>query len=93
MGVNAPLHFGGSLRGVAQAARPASASVRVQREMTVSQFLGLREPGDARMEDSSEGHRRTGRDSGDGQAGFTHQLRLIRSGLIVRQTALAARPL
>ena len=93
MGVNEPLHFGGSPRWVAHAARPASASVKVHREMTPSQFLGLLETRGTRMGDSSEGYLRKGRDSGDRQAWFTHQLRLIRSGLIFRQTAFAARPL
>jgi hypothetical protein len=65
MGVNGPLHWGGSLRWVAHAARLATASVKVHREMTASQFLGLLGTRGKRMGDSSEVPFRTGRDLGD----------------------------
>ena len=65
MGVNGPLHWGGSLRWVAHAARLATASVNVHRETTPHQLPRYRETRGKRMGDSSEVPFRTGRDLGD----------------------------
>jgi hypothetical protein len=90
MGVNGPLHWGGSLRWVAQAVRVASAStkvLRVSRPQRPWQRLKMR----AGMGNDSEVAVR--RDRETGWCEFTPQPRLILSGLILRHAAFTARPL
>jgi hypothetical protein len=87
MGVNGPLHWGGSFRWVAQALRVASASTQVHRVSRPRQRLKMR----LGMGNDSEVAVRRVRETG--WCEFTPQPRLIRSGLIFRHAAFTARPL
>jgi hypothetical protein len=90
MGVNGPLHWGGSLRWVAQALRVANASTQVHRvsrplrmwgrlKMNLGMGMTPRSPYGGFVK--------------QGRCELTPQPRLIRSGLILRHAAFTARPL
>ena len=92
MGVNGPLHFGGSPRWVAHAERPKTASVKIHPDSQRSPSRRWREMWDERMGKSSGDHLRAARDLRSWSVRCTYQLRLMRSGLILRQAAFTARP-
>ena len=81
MGVKGPLHWGGSPRWVAQAARLAIASVNAQRATTVEPIAA----NDLEMRRMRMGllssRSRVDRDSNEGVSRFTHQLRLDPIGI------------
>jgi hypothetical protein len=91
MGVNGPLHWGGSLRWVAQALRVVSASTKVHRVSRPQRPWRRQRMLRSGMGNDSEVAVRIVRDTG--RCKLTPQLRLIRSGLILRHAAFTARPL
>ena len=93
MGVNGPLHLGGSPRWVAHAERPKTASVKVHPDKRPSPIRRWREMWDERMEKYSGDHLWAACDLRRWSVRCTSQLRLIRSGLILRHAAFTARPL
>ena len=93
MGVNGPLHFGGSPRWVAHAASPKTARLKVHPDNQSSPIRRRRDTGDERMRNFSEAHVRAACDLRFWSVRCMRQLRLMRSGLILRQTAFTARPL
>jgi hypothetical protein len=91
MGVNGPLHLGGSLRCVAHPTSPKTVSVKVHPDKRPSAIRGWRHLRGGRMGNSSGGYLWA---VGDLRlVRYTRQLRRMRSGLILRQTAFTARPL